>query len=196
MSKRTLARRLALGLGVSVALALSACETSTPYQPIGSGQVSGGYSDVRLANDRYRVTFSGNTFTSRDTVEGYLLYRAAELTLEKGFDWFTIENRHLAHDVETHVEPDPHYQPWYGSAYAYWTPSWRYRRPNAGWVEWSPYWGDPFWAAATDVHTVQRFQATAEISLHHGAKPPDDPAAFEARRVIQNLEPKIERPKG
>lgn len=58
--------------GVLLATSLSGCATTpTPYQPLVGGQrVSGGYSDIRLSEDRYRVHFAGNSFTSRDRVEG------------------------------------------------------------------------------------------------------------------------------
>lgn len=42
-------------------------------------------SETRLAADHFRVTFVGNSFTSRERVEASLLYRAAELTLQEGF---------------------------------------------------------------------------------------------------------------
>ena len=73
---------------------LGACTTATPYQPNISGQkVQGGYSEQQVEPDRFRVTFSGNSLTSRETVEGYLLYRAAELTVQQGYDWFEIVER-------------------------------------------------------------------------------------------------------
>ncbi len=49
----------------------------------------GGYSEQQLEPNRWRVTFSGNSLTDRRTVENYLLYRSAELTLSQGFDWFS-----------------------------------------------------------------------------------------------------------
>ena len=77
------------GIALAAALALSACATSTPYQPDVRGQrATGGYSEQRLGENRYDVTFRGNTLTKRDRVEGYLLYRAAELTVQNGFDSF------------------------------------------------------------------------------------------------------------
>src|SRR4051812_8878034 len=43
---------------------------------------------------RYHLTVAGHKFTSRDAIEKYLLYRAAELTLEQRRNWFTlIESR-------------------------------------------------------------------------------------------------------
>ncbi len=188
------ARKAAVAAVIGLSLTLGACAAATPYQPIGPHAVSGGYSDVRLAPDRYRVNFEGNAFTSRDRVEGYLLYRAAELTTQQGYDWFRIEDRSTRRDVHKVFRPDPFYHPWYGAGYAYWTPSWRYYRAYGGWATWNPYWGGPFWASRVDVRTVQRFEATAEISLHHGAKPADAPGSFDARQVIANLGPTLERP--
>ena len=43
-----------------------------------------------------RISYNGDTLTPRETVETYLLYRAAEATLERGFDYFVI----VAHDVD------------------------------------------------------------------------------------------------
>lgn len=188
-------RSKALAAVAALALALSACATATPYQPNVPGQtVKGGYSEIRLEPDRYRVTFSGNSLTSRETVEGSLLFRAAELTVAQGYDWFSIVDRHTDRDVRTYVEPDPLYRPWYGPAYPYWHPSWRYYGGGFGWRTWDPYWGDPFWADRMDVRTVERFEATAEILMYKGAKPTGDARAFDARAVMENLGPRMQRP--
>jgi hypothetical protein len=168
----------------------------TLYQPKTAGQLEqGGYSETRLAEDRYQVIFSGNSLTSRDRVEGYLLYRAAELTVQNGYDWFVIVDRLTERDVQTYVEPDPFYHPWYGYGYGYWRPHWRYYRPGFGWNIWHPEWGDPFWADRYDIRTIEKFEAHAEIVLHHGAITQGEERAFDARKVIQDLEPTIERPK-
>jgi hypothetical protein len=191
MKLKTAAVVVALG----VAGLLGACTTATPYQPNIKGQaVTGGYSDQRLEPDRYRVTFTGNSLTSRETVEGYLLYRAAELTLAQGYDWFTVVDRQTDHTQRTYVEPDPFYHPWYGPSYGFWRPSWRYAGRGFGWRDWSPYWGDPFWADRVDVRTVDKFEASAEIVMHKGAKPQGDVKAFDARAVIANLGPRVQRP--
>jgi hypothetical protein len=59
----------------------------TPYAPSQGGF---GYSDARIEENRFRVVFRGNALTPRETVELYLLHRAAEVTLENGYDWFRI----------------------------------------------------------------------------------------------------------
>ena len=83
-----------IALAVCLAAGLGGCETPTPYQPIVRGHTAaGGYSEVRLEPGRWRVSFSGNSLTSRETVDGYLLFRSAELTLQNGDDWFTLIDR-------------------------------------------------------------------------------------------------------
>ena len=54
-------------LAAVAALALSACATATPYQPVGASGARGGYAEQRLENDRFRVSFSGNSVTSKRT---------------------------------------------------------------------------------------------------------------------------------
>ena len=189
MNMKTAAIIAAMGLG----LGLTACETATPYQPLEHGTaISGGFTDQRLDADHFRVSFQGNTLTSRATVETYLLYRAAELTTSQGFDWFETIDRHTDRDRRTYLDPDPFYGP--GYAFGYFRPSWRYYGGGFGWRRWGPFWGDPFWADTAEVETVQKFEATADIAMHHGPKPEGDPKAFDARAVIANLGPKIERP--
>lgn len=189
--------RKSVAILASIALAglVAACTTATPYQPNIAGQkVSGGYSELRVEDNRYRVTFAGNSLTSRQTVEGYLLYRAAELTVEQGFDWFSIVDRNTDVDRRTYVDSDPFFSPWYGPGYGYWRPSWRYYGGGYGWRSWDPYWGSPFWGDSIDVRTVTKFEASAEVIMHRGAKPADDPRAFDARAVVTNLGPRIVRP--
>src|ERR1700722_4754796 len=85
---------------------LAARETRTPHPPLTPAAASsGGYSDTKLEQDRWRVTFAGNSMTSRETVETYLLYRAAELTVSQGYDWFETVERQTDKHSETQVDP-------------------------------------------------------------------------------------------
>ncbi|TRD12755.1 hypothetical protein FGU71_06990 [Erythrobacter insulae] len=168
---------------------------STPYQPLQSAsRVSGGYSDIRIDAEHYRVSFAGNQLTSRERVESYLLFRAAELTLLKGYDYFVIEDREVEHQIERQIRRDPLYDPWFSPYHTYWRPYWRYYRNGRGWYHWYPYYGDPFWAGRYDVRTIDRFEATADIRLGRGALPTDNPRAFDARKVRDDIEPQIEYP--
>ena len=70
---------------------MTACATATPYQPAVSDRY--GFEEQRIESNRVRITFRGNSVTDRETVETYLLYRAAELTLQNGQDYFIVANR-------------------------------------------------------------------------------------------------------
>jgi hypothetical protein len=172
-------KRLILTMAATVLLGagLSACQTATPYQPAAPGAVTaGGYGETKIEDDRWRVSFHGNSFTARETVETYLLYRAAELTANQGFDWFETEQRHTDKHTETFGEPIGPYG--FG---------WRFHH------RFGP-WGDPFWGDDFDVQTVDQYDASVEIVMHHGPKPTDNPHAFDAHQVMSNLSGKIIRP--
>lgn len=167
-------RLLVLG---AVAGLLAACATPTPYQPATDNY---GFHEQQIEGNRYRITFSGNSLTERETVENYLLYRAAELTLERGMDYFIVANR----DTEEHsrlqaTNPRPYFP------FDYW-----YYSPRRGW---SP-WYDPFWNEPNSYREVTRYEAVAEIAMFRGQKPADNPDAFDAREVQANLQGRIMRP--
>ena len=82
MNSATLVWFVAAALACGALFGLAGCETATPYQPLNTAnRDAGGYSDHQIEANRFQVSFSGNSVTSRETVERYLLYRSAELTL-------------------------------------------------------------------------------------------------------------------
>lgn len=168
---RTLVIAAAAGL-------LAACATATPYQA--ASQDRYGFQEQQIEANRVRITFRGNTTTDRDTVETYLLFRAAEVTLQNGKDYFIVANR----DTEEHSRLQ-------GTgarsrfAFDYW-----YFSPRRGW---SP-WYDPFWDEPTSYREVTRYEAIAEIAMFNGPKPANDANAFDAREVQANLLGRIVRP--
>jgi hypothetical protein len=114
-------------------------------------------------------------------VEIYTLYRAAELTLQNGYDTFTIAHRETGKDVRVRS-----YGGYYGGywGYPYYPHYWR-----GGW--WDPYWGWGAWGPSYSTSTS--YDGNIEILMSRGAKG-DDPDAFDAREVMQNLGPMIARP--
>ena len=70
---------------VCIALALSAC--ATPYGKYG---LLGGFADARIDDNTFSISVDTNGFTSQQTTSMHALYRAAELTVENGFDFFVI----------------------------------------------------------------------------------------------------------
>jgi len=83
-------RRLAIVIGC---LSLAACATPTVFAPM-SRAGGTGYSETRIQDDRYRVTFRGGSDADRNRVEDLTLLRAAQLTLAAGYDWFSIVSRY------------------------------------------------------------------------------------------------------
>lgn len=192
LNARPFRRRIpALAALASGALLLSACVTETAYRPAtGVGNFRTGYSDQQVERDRFIVTFGGNSYTARDTVERYLLYRAAELTVQNGGDYFLLVDRQTDKKTSTYVD-----RPFSSGAFGYWGPSWRYYGRGFGWRGWDPFWGDPFWDRDIDIRQVDRYEASAEIVIGRGPKPGNNVRAFDAREVMANIGPSIQTPK-
>ncbi len=194
-NRKTIAGKAGVVAAVALAALLTACATATPYQPNIAGQkAQGGFSDRRLETDRYQVNFAGNSVTSRETVERYLLYRSAEVTVQAGYDWFETADRRTDREARAVIDNWGYGAGWGGYGYGgypygYWRPAWR--GYYGGY--WGP-WGDPFWGGSTEIRTIEKFQASAEILLHKGPKPAGDPRAYDAREIITNLGPTIQRP--
>ena len=192
-------RRAAIVAALAGATVLTACVGPTPYRPaVGSGYNRTGFSDQQVEADRFRVTFAGNSYTSRDTVERYLLFRAAEVTLQSGNDHFVMAERDTDKQTRTYTTPGIG-GGWGGpyggfSGFGYWGPSWRYYGRGFGWRGWDPFWGDPFWDRSVDIRTVERYEASAEIVVGRGPKPAGNVRAFDARSVVERLGPTIQVP--
>ncbi|HJP68220.1 MAG TPA: hypothetical protein VJ846_04900 [Sphingomicrobium sp.] len=189
--------RCTIGL-TTLALVVAGCTAAppTPYQPYraySASGIHGGYSEQEIASDRFLVRFHGNSLTPRDRVEGYMLYRAAELTAQHGFDWFIVLDRNTEHNVRTIVRPDPLYRPWYGLGYEAWRPNWDVYVRGAGWN--SMYRGELAASPQFDVRHIEAFETTAEIEMHKGAISASEPRAIDAHKVLADLGPAIERAK-
>ncbi|WP_122468397.1 CC0125/CC1285 family lipoprotein [Brevundimonas lutea] len=82
--------RFSLVLAAASTLALGACASLAPYGPqMGAG--GQGYAEQRIERDRWRVSYDG--VGAPGPVADYALLRAAELTLENGYDWFEVTQR-------------------------------------------------------------------------------------------------------
>ncbi|MBL8551782.1 MAG: hypothetical protein JNJ73_17475 [Hyphomonadaceae bacterium] len=81
----------------AIALTASAA-AETPYQPR-DGARGYGYSETQLEPSRVRVTFRGDTRTERETVVQSMLYRAAQLTLQSGFDYYVVVAGNVEEDT-------------------------------------------------------------------------------------------------
>ncbi len=191
-------KNIALIAGAAV---LTACATATPYQPSVKADMRNGFSEMQIEKDRVKVTFDGNSLTDRQTVETYLLYRAAELTKGAGYDYFIITDR--ATDEETRVQNTGFNDPYYGFFdYSYFHPRYGWSSPyyrpyyppyyRSRWSHFGRY--DPFydsWGRDFDYREITRYRASAEIKFGRGQKPSEMPNAFDAQEVLTNLGGKI-----
>jgi hypothetical protein len=149
------------------ALAVAACSaTPTPYQIVDD---DGGYSDQQIESDRYRVKFEGNTATPRETVEDFALYRAAELTLQTGNDYFKV--------VSKEVEPVV------GSV--------RGVSPGIGIGIGGGNVGFGLSTALGGSRADYSYATYLDIVVAKGEKPEDDREAYDALDVIERLKPSI-----
>ena len=78
-------------IGAAVLLTACASRGMTPYGPADSDGY--GYRETRIERDRFNVVFAGDSGTPPGVVENYALLRAAELSLENGYDWFRVVRR-------------------------------------------------------------------------------------------------------
>jgi len=203
-----LARKGALAASVAGAVLLSACATETTYRPAtGRGFYRTGYSERQVEPNRFLVTFAGNTVTERDTVERYLLFRSAELTLQNGYDYFIAADRETDRQTRTYSTPGfggfGGFGPYggFGPGFGAWGPAWNFYGGPFGYRRFGAFyggyggWGGFGGFNNFDVRTVDRFEATAEIVLGKGAVPRDNVRAFNARAVVEKLGPTIVLPK-
>ena len=182
--------------GLLALAVLGACATATTYKP----QVNsdGGYEDQQIETDRWAVSFVGNTLTDRQTVESYLLYRAAELTTQNGYDNFQIVSRET--DAKSRFLStgfsSPFYYNFYGSGFHSGFGRSRFSRSSFGGRGFgrrgfgrSGFGGfhDPFFGGPSSFSERVNYEATAEIVMHNGPKPDGDVAFFNAADVLSNL---------
>ncbi|HEY4942091.1 MAG TPA: hypothetical protein VII56_11755 [Rhizomicrobium sp.] len=151
-------------------LALAGCALPSPYQPAQNDHATG-YSDQRLADNRFRVSFNGNSVTRRPTVENFLLLRAAEVTRDAGYAWFVFDTRNTEAKTTYHTAFAG-----YPGAFGWYWHSWPY----------DPW--DPYWAGGESMPTT-RYEATAEIVLLTPDQAKADPHALQASDVIARLGP-------
>jgi hypothetical protein len=164
--------RLAAALGLG--LALAACTAPAAYAPRRPG-MSTGYTDRELAPGRFRVTFTGNSVTSRDTVENYLLLRAAEVTLAAGGTHFIFDDRDTRARTTVHADPMFYGPGYWGGGFGYWG--------------FRPHWGYSPFGPPLMINQTTRYEAYAEIVVLKPGQEQNENRAVDAREIIRHLAP-------
>lgn len=162
--------------------------------PVVAPAKPGVYSETKQNATRYRLTVKGHAFTSRDATERYLLYRAAELTLARHFQWFTIAESRRKGDTAPLLKPDPT-----GLRYSFrlssWRPVWRYRLAgSSAWSGWSPFANAAFFADGKDPKAITDFEVSADIVMNPGTMDDSNPLAFEPGAVSDFLVNQVSPP--
>ncbi|WP_323989733.1 CC0125/CC1285 family lipoprotein [Nguyenibacter sp. L1] len=164
-------RQIAAISGLIIA---TACTHPTPYQP--ATKAGEGYTTQQIETNRFRISFRGNAETSRQTVDTYMLYRCAEVTLENGYDYFVIVNK--AVDKNTAYES-------YGDNLAWgWRGGWGWRHGRGGVGPWDG-------SGTSYSQPINSYDAIADIVLYHGTKPLNDLYAYDAREVMHEIGPTV-----
>jgi hypothetical protein len=148
-----------------VALTLWGCVSGPPYYgPKQTGQQVG-YTDQRLDQNRYRVTYSGDTATARERVEDFLLLRAAQVTSQSGYTFFVFDTR----DTKARTS--------YYSSFTGWG-------DRAG-FGWRPF-GGPYDEDGVS-RPITAFDAYAEIVMLTDAEAAKEPRAIKAQSILERL---------
>ena len=168
LSKNILTQTLKLSF-LLLTLFLVACASRPIYSPAPkSGSV--GYYDSKLTEDRYRITFIGYPSTTGDEVQNYVLLRAAELTLQNGFDWFKVINRTL-------TEKTSNNEPTFSIGLSSGCNPFGCRSIGTRW-----YTG----LRADSQNYSDRYKANIEILMGKG-KPEDPSTVYDAKELEKNL---------
>lgn len=70
-----------------LAAALTACASG-----YNSESITGGFSERQISENVWQIVYSGNGYTTDETVQTYWLYRSAQVASEHGYEGFRIAN--------------------------------------------------------------------------------------------------------
>jgi hypothetical protein len=188
LMRRTVVARLLSFMLLTAALGLAACATPLPSYRAADRDGAIGWSEQSLEPNRWRVSFQGGNRDDLEEVEDAVLLRAAELTLDKGFDHFVLSDRKT--DARTRFVGGPSRFGRYDPFFDYY-----YFRRGFGWRGfYDPFFSryDPF----NEVDEVKRYRAVAEVAMFRGPKPDGDAKAFDARALVGTLTPRVRRSTG
>jgi predicted small lipoprotein YifL len=159
---------------VTLAL-LAACAQEPPYFGPRDADHRTGYTDQQLSQNRYRITYAGNSSTPRETVENFLLLRSAEVAQGAGSQYFMFDMRDTKSRT-TYLTDFEGFPSWFGG-------------PRYGW-----YWHDWPYDQEAESRPITQYHAYAEIVLLTKEQAAKEPRALEAQSVIDHLGPTVAPP--
>lgn len=158
---------------VAAAFGLAACATAAPPYAPAATPAGQGYSEQRIENDRYFVTYRAGQPADAALLQDYALLRAAELTLASGRSWFWVDRRSVD---ETNARSGPSVSVGVGSG------SWSGNTHVGVGV------GASFPIGGGGGPRARA--ATVEIRFGEGARP-DDPNAYDANSTSLNIRARL-----
>jgi hypothetical protein len=182
-------KALCTPLLVAAMITLAGCSAKTAYAPQSSEvtQSANGYTSQQIMPDRYLVSFSGNQFTSRERVENYLLYRAAELTQQQGYEKFRMLRENTNRSVDTDIDTIP--TAGVTVAYPAFSPYYNFYGPTFGSYLYDPYIGTPFDEERVVAEEIERYDASAIIEMFSGMSAKAGEQTFNASQVMSRIGP-------
>jgi hypothetical protein len=75
---------------------------ATPYKANG---IMGGYSDIQLSENVFKVSFRGNGYTNPERAADFCLLRSAEVALANGYNYFVIVESGQSSKVGAYTTP-------------------------------------------------------------------------------------------
>jgi hypothetical protein len=163
-------KRLTFSLIAASALMLSACASLAPYGPQQSARGQG-FSEQRIEANRFRVTYNG--VGAPGPVADRALFRAAQLTVDQGYDWFEVTQRWIDGRPDSAGGVRPSVSIGAGSS--------RYGRWSTSGVG---------VGLGLDLSGPQATSTTLEIVMGRGQRP-NRPDAYDARGVQDAIRPRL-----
>jgi hypothetical protein len=182
-AKPWLRRARVAACGAAILL-LCGCATATApaYRPQTSDD-GAGYADEQIGAARYRVSFSGDTQTTRTQVEDYLLRHAAEITVRAGYNYFVFDNRRIETDINFYRTTDS-WNPETGLAFGLGR---RYPGRSEHFANRSV---PAFWSEKEAV-PITHYTARSEIVVLTPDQVATYPGALAAREILKSLAPGV-----
>ena len=140
-----------------------------------------GYSEVPIDSSTCLITYAGDYTQPSDLVDRYALYRAAEVTVAKGFDYFVVMDGQANASALTNVMQNAG------------TPTTTIEHdidPQTGrMIPVAVTTSNPSYMTSTSTaHTV-----TKTIRMFKGARPADNVQAYDAKSMVTMMAPSIQR---
>ncbi|MDG6099564.1 hypothetical protein EXU34_19070 [Alteromonas sp. ZYF713] len=169
--------KLTIGIFALVLTVLGGCASQPAYRAAESGGY--GYNETKLTDTQYRVYFKGRGSDKTKAMD-YAMLRAAEVTIEQGYDWFVVANRETLIDREkVTTEPQVGFSQRYTQVTNCGVLTCRTERHPRSTLSAGVFVGGK---------QSSTIESVLDVQLGRGVRP-DDAQSYDARQVAENLAP-------